>query len=61
MSQGILENLLTKEIQDTLLVSPYIKQVDGFSFTRQGSRLTVSFTVHTVYEDFTSNTEVLTP
>ena len=59
--EGILESLLTREIQDTLLVCPYIRQVDGFSFTRQGSRLTVDFTVHTVYEDFSSNTEVLTP
>lgn len=58
--EGILESLLKKEIQETLLVSPYIRQVDGFSFTRQGSRLTVCFTVHTVYEDFTTDTEVLT-
>ena len=47
---GILENRLRREIRETLLVSPYIKAVDGFSFTREGSRVTVRFTVHTVYE-----------
>lgn len=56
--QGILENLLKKEIQETLMVSPYITAVDDFAFTRAGSRLTVCFTVHTVYNGFVSGTEV---
>ena len=59
-NQGILESLLKREIQDALLISPYITAVDGFSFMRNGSRLTVRFTVHTVYEDFTTETEVVT-
>ena len=56
--QGILESLVKKEIQETLLVSPYIRTVDGFSFTRAGSRLTVRFTVGTVYNGFTMEKEV---
>ena len=56
----ILESLLRREIRETLLVSPYITAVDGFSFTRQGSRLTARFRVGTVYGDFTSESEVLT-
>lgn len=56
--RGILESLLRKEIRDTLLVSPYIRQVDGFSFTRSPKGLTVRFAVHTVYEGFTTQTEV---
>ena len=58
MNRGILENLLRKEIRDTLLVSPYIREVDGFSFTRTPHGLTVRFAVHTVYEGFTTQTEV---
>lgn len=58
---GILESLLRREIRETLLVSPYIRQVDGFAFTREGSCLTVGFTVHTVYEDMTMGMEVLLP
>ena len=54
----ILESLLRREIRETLLVSPYIREVDGFAFTGSGSRLTAAFTVHTVYEDFTTETEV---
>lgn len=56
--QGILENLLRRELRETLLVSPYIRQVDGFTFTRSGSRLTVRFRVHTIYDGFTTQTEV---
>lgn len=58
-NQGILESLLRREIRDTLLVSPYIRQVDGFSFTRTPAGLTVRFAVHTVYEGFTTQTEVV--
>lgn len=58
--QGILESLLRRELQETLLVSPYITAVDGFAFTRSGSRLTARFSVHTVYEGFTTETEVTT-
>ena len=54
---GILENRMRREIQDALLVSPYIRSVDAFSFSREGSRASVTFTVHTVYEDF--NAEVM--
>ena len=54
------ENRLRHEIRETLLASPYIRQVDGFRFQRAGSRLTVRFTVHTVYEGFTTETEVRT-
>lgn len=56
--QGILESLVEREVRETLLVSPYITEVDGFSFERSGSRLTARFRVHTVYGDFT--TEVVT-
>jgi len=59
--QGILENLLRRELRETLLVSPYIRQVDGFAFSRSGSHLTVRFRVHTVYNDFTTQTEVTIP
>jgi len=55
---GILENQLRREIHETLSVSPYITAVDNFSFSRQGSRMTVSFTVHTIYEDFEEEVRV---
>ena len=48
--RGILENRLKKEIRETLLVSPYITEVDGFTFTRKGAAVTVHFAVHTLYE-----------
>lgn len=56
--QGILESLLRQYIRDALLISPYILAVDGFSFSRAGSRVEVRFTVHSVYEEFTQKMEV---
>lgn len=50
--RGILESQLRREIRETLLVSPYITAVDGFSCAFSGSAVEVRFTVHTVYEDF---------
>ena len=58
--RDILESLLRREIRETLLVSPYITAVDGFTFTAAGSRLTAAFRVHTLYEGFTEETEVVT-
>lgn len=58
---GVLESLLRRHIRETLLVSPYIQAVDGFSFSREGSRMEVRFTVHSVYEEFQQKTEVRIP
>lgn len=52
MDRGILENRLRKEIRDALLVCPYITAVDDFEMTRTGSRVTVRFAVHSLYETF---------
>ena len=50
VDRGILESRLRQYIREALLVSPYIVQ--------KGSRMEVSFTVHSVYEDFRQKTEV---
>jgi len=59
--RGILESQLRREIRETLLVSPYIKDVDDFSFSYEGSRLTAVFTVHTIYDDMEGKQEVILP
>lgn len=56
--QGILESLLRQYIREALLISPYIRAVDGFSFSKAGSRMEVWFTVRSVYEEFTQKMEV---
>ena len=58
VDQGILESQVRQYVRDALLVSPYIREVDGFAFTKAGSRVEARFTVHTVYEEFTQTTEV---
>ncbi len=58
VDQGILESQVRQYVRDALLVSPYIQEVDGFAFSKAGSRVEARFTVHTVYEEFTQTTEV---
>lgn len=58
VDRGILESRLRQYIREALLVLPYIKAADGFSFRQTGTLMEVWFTVHSVYEDFTSRTEV---
>ena len=52
MDQGILESQVRQYVRDALLACPYIREVDGFSFSKKGSRVEARFTVHTVYEEF---------
>lgn len=61
VDRGVLESLLRRQIRETLTVSPYIRAVDGFSFSQKGSRMEVRFTVHSVYEDFKQEMEVSAP
>lgn len=56
---GITESRAARYIREALGVSPYITAVDGFTFSRSGSRLTAAFTVTTVYGGWTQETEVL--
>ena len=47
--EGIRNSQLRRAITETLLTCPYIRTVGVFSFSAQGSRVSVSFTVGTVY------------
>ncbi len=58
VDQGILENCLRQYIREAILISPYILEADGFSFHKNGSRMEVRFTAHTVYEAFGYRMEV---
>ena len=58
VDQGILESQVRQYVRDALLACPYIREGDGFSFSKKGSRVEARFTVHTVYEEFTQKTEV---
>lgn len=56
--RGILESLLRRYIREALLICPYIREVDGFSFSYAGSKVTAAFYVTTVYSGFYQQTEV---
>lgn len=56
--RGILESLLRRAIRDALLVCPYIREVDGFAFAHEGSKVTASFYVETLYNGFEQQMEV---
>ena len=58
VDQGILESQVRQYVREALLASPYIREVDGFAFSKASSRVEARFTVHTVSEEFTQTTEV---
>ena len=58
VDQGILESQVRQYVRDALLACPYIREVDGFSFAHEGSRVTAAFYVATIYNGFYQQTEV---
>ena len=51
------ESRLAGLVRETLLVCPYIKGVERFTFTREEARLMAAFTVRTVYGELTAESE----
>lgn len=51
------ESRLAGLVRETLLVCPYIKGVERFTFTREEARLTAAFTVRTVYGELAAESE----
>ncbi len=51
------QSRLSGLVREALMVCPYIKGVERFSFTRQEGRLTAAFTVRTVYGEFLAESE----
>lgn len=49
---------IEREVRETLLVDTRIKSVDDFAFTREGSMITATFTVHADDTEITGSTEV---
>lgn len=62
IGQAVTEEFLNTdchdEVEETLLVSPYITGIDNFSATLDDSRLYIDFTVRTIYGDTEVNTSV---
>lgn len=55
---GLVESKLKKRIREALTQDTRIQSVDAFSFTRDGRRLLVHFTVNTVQGSFEADKEV---
>ena len=58
VDQGVLESQGRQYVRDAVLACPYSWEVDGFSFSKKGSRVEARVIVHTVYEEFTQTMEV---
>lgn len=50
---------LKRRITDALLQDDRIDNIDGWTFTRSGEKMTVSFTVHSVYGDLEITKELV--
>ena len=58
VTQEFLETDCHDEIEETLLISPYITGIDDFEIELDGERLHIAFTVHTIYGDTEVDTNV---
>lgn len=56
--RSIQESEIKRHVTETLMVCPYLQQLTDFSFTYEGARIGVSFTVISVYGRFTYESEV---
>lgn len=58
MPMDYVQSELKRRIAEALTQDDRIDSVDSFQFSRAGSKLTVTFTVHTVYGDLEADKEV---
>lgn len=58
--QPYVQSELKRRIKEALTQDDRIRGVDAFSFERNKSSLSVTFTVHSVHGDFPAGTEVMT-
>lgn len=49
---GVVKSKVKKKIREALTQDDRIKSVDAFSFSQDGHKLNVTFTVHTVFGEF---------
>lgn len=56
---GLVKSKLKKRITEALTQDDRIRRVDAFSFTQEGRKLHVRFTVHTALGDINAEKEVI--
>lgn len=55
---GLVKSKIKKRIKEALMQDDRIQGVDAFSFAANGRRLSVRFTVHSIYGDMQAEKEV---
>ena len=51
VTQEFLDTDAHDEVEETLLINPYITGIDDFEIEMDGEHLHIAFTVHTIYGD----------
>ncbi len=49
LKDSLLSAELERLVKEALIVNPYIKKIDNFTFKKEGSKVELTFTVTTVY------------
>lgn len=52
LKNSLLKSELKRYVEESLLINPYIKKVDNFDFTKNGSTVNLTFLVTTIYGVF---------
>lgn len=59
LKDSLLKSELKRYIEEALLINPYIKEVNNFTFKKEGSKVSATFTVRTIYGSFEHNTDYI--
>lgn len=59
LKDSLLKSELKRYIEEALLVNPYIKEVNNFTFEKEGSKVSATFTISTIYGSFEQNIDYI--
>ncbi len=55
LKNSLLKSELKRYVEEALLVNPYIKEINNFTFEKNGSKVSATFSVITIYGSFEQN------
>lgn len=59
LKDSLLKSELKRYIEEALLVNPYIKEINNFTFEKEGSKVSATFTISTIYGSFEQNIDYI--
>ncbi|MCD8024519.1 MAG: DUF2634 domain-containing protein [Candidatus Gastranaerophilales bacterium] len=58
LKDSLLKSELKRYIEEALFVNPYIKKIENYTFLKEGSKVTLTFTVTSIYGEFEQTIQI---